>query len=67
MARTLSPYEIAWRKGAGHTVPTDGVLHDEDELEQLTAPPAAPPAPPVAPFDPSPAAPPAPAKPAGKK
>lgn len=38
MSRILSTYEIAWRKGAGHAVPADGVLHDDEDLEALTAP-----------------------------
>lgn len=67
MSRILSPYEIAWRKGAGHAVPADGVLHDEDDLERLTAPvvpePEKPADPPPAPPPPAPASKPA----AGKK
>lgn len=59
MGRVLGPYEIAWRKSAGHPV------DDDEELERLTKPepvPAEPPTPPPAVTVPTP-----PAKPLGKK
>ncbi len=62
--RVMSEYEQAWRKSAGHPVPAGGVLHDDDELEQLTAPPVAPL---VVTPEPAPAPPAPPAKPTGKK
>lgn len=70
--RVMSEYERAWRKAAGHPVPADGVLHDDDELEQLTAPSGAgvtapPPAAAVAIESPAPAPASPPAKPTGKK